>query len=133
VTTHRAEKMGDLVREILARVLREEIRDPRIGFVTLTGVGMSPDLKHARVFFSVLGGSEPRAAARKALSHAAPFLRRVLAREAGLRYTPELHFEEDASLETGFRVDELLREISAEQEPGESEEGPPGNGEDDES
>jgi ribosome-binding factor A len=132
VTTHRAAKMGDLVREILARLLREEIRDPRIGFVTLTDVRMGQDLKHAHVFFSVLGGSAPRAAAGKALAHAAPFLRRALAREAGLRYTPELHFEEDASVDTGFRVDELLREISAEQEPHDSGGVDEGDGEDDE-
>ncbi len=117
MTTHRAEKMGDLVREILARLLREEVRDPRIGFVTLTGVKMSPDLKHARVFFSALGGAAPRAAAGKALAHASPFLRRELAREARLRYTPEIHFEEDPSVESGFRVDALLREIAADREP----------------
>ena len=132
MTTHRAAKMGDLVREILARLLREEIRDPRVGFVTLTDVRMSPDLKHAHVFFSVLGGSAPRAAAGKALAHAAPFLRRALAREAGLRYTPELHFEEDASVETGSRVDELLREISAEQESHDSGGVDEGGSEDDE-
>jgi ribosome-binding factor A len=114
VTTHRAEKMGDLIREVLARLLREEVRDPRIGFVTLTGVVMSPDLKLARVFFSVLGDAAARAAAGKGLSHAAPFLRHALAREVRLRYTPELRFEEDASLESGFRVDALLREIAAE-------------------
>ncbi len=82
------------------------------------------------MFFSVLGGSAPRAAAGKALAHAAPFLRRALAREAGLRYTPELHFEEDSSLETGFRVDALLREISADQGSQDSGGGDEGGGED---
>jgi ribosome-binding factor A len=126
VTTHRAEKMADLIREIVARLLREEVRDPRIGFVTLTDVRMTPDLKHARVFFSALGGAPPRAEAGKALAHAAPFLRRALAREARFRYTPEIHFEEDPSVESGFRVDALLREIAAEKEQegsGEDEEG----------
>jgi len=131
VTTHRAEKMGDLIREVLARLLREEVRDPRIGFVTLTDVRMSPDLKNARVFFSVLGGSAPRAAAGKALAHAAPFLRRALAREIRLRYTPEIHFEEDASVESGFRVDALLREIAADKEPEDSGDGAAGGGEGD--
>jgi ribosome-binding factor A len=120
--------MGDLIREILARLLREEVRDPRIGFVTLTDVRMSPDLKHARVFFSVLGGSAPRAAAGKALGHASPFLRRALARDAGFRYTPDLHFEEDASMETGSRVDALLREISADPKPADSACGDEGSG-----
>ena len=126
MTTHRAEKMADLIREIVARLLREEVRDPRIGFVTLTDVRMTPDLKNARVFFSALGGAAPRAEAGKALAHAAPFLRRALAREARFRYTPEIHFEEDPSVESGFRVDALLREIAAEKEQedsGEDEEG----------
>ncbi len=118
MTTHRAERMADVIREILARLLREEVRDPRIGFVTLTDVKMSPDLKHARVYFSVLGGAAPRAEAGKALAHAAPFLRRALARETRLRYAPEIHFEADPSLDSGFRVDALLREIAADKEPG---------------
>jgi ribosome-binding factor A len=127
VTTHRAERIADQVRGILARVLHEEIRDPRIGFVTLMDVKMTPDLKHARVFFSVLGDSAARAAAAEALAHAAPFLRRALARNARLRCAPDLHFEEDLSVETGFRVDALLRGIAADPAPdgtsGEDEEG----------
>ncbi len=128
MSTHRAEKMGDLIREILARLLREEVRDPRIGFITLTDVKVSPDLKLARVFFSTLGGAGPRAAAGKALAHAAPFLRRALAREARLRDTPEIRFEEDPSVESGFRVDALLREIADDKEPGGPGEGEEGGG-----
>ena len=118
MTTQRARKVGEHVVEILARVLRKDVRDPRIGFVTLTGAEVSPDLRLARVFFSVLGGAAERAAAGRALNHAAPFLRRRVAREAGLRYAPEIRFEEDASLESGSRVDALLREISADAAPG---------------
>lgn len=128
MTTHRAEKVGDLVRGILARLLREEVRDPRIGFVTLTGAEVSPDLKHARVFFSTLGDAASRADAARALNHAAPFLRRSVAREAGLRYTPELRFEEDPSVEGGFRVDALLDEIAQERAPSSSSSEEPDSG-----
>ena len=116
MTTHRARKVGDLVVEVLARVLREELRDPRIGVVTLTGADVTPDLRLARVYFSILGDAESRRATARALAHAAPFLRRRLAREARLRRVPEIRFEEDASLESGSRVDALLREISSERE-----------------
>ena len=125
MTTHRTRKVADLVLEVLSRVLREEVRDPRIGFVTLTGAEVSPDLKLARVYFSILGDAASRAATARVLNHAAPFLRRRLAREAGLRHTPEVRFEEDASLESGSRVEALLRGISDETRPDEGPAGEP--------
>lgn len=109
---HRAERVADQVREILSRLLREELRDPRVGFVTVTDVALSPDLKNARVFVSFLHGDRETALAT--LNRAAGFLRRALAREAGLRFTPLLKFEEDTSIDRGFRVDELLREAHRE-------------------
>lgn len=111
VTTHRPERLAELILDILARLVREELRDPRIGFVTLTGVRVSADLRHARVFVSRLGVAAERAASVAALNGAAPFLRRALALQARLRRTPDLAFVEDTSLETGFRVDHLLEEI----------------------
>ena len=114
MTTHRPERISDLIRGILARVLREEVRDPRIGFVTLTGVEVSPDLRHARVFVSTLGEASSRASSIVALNRAASFFRRAVAREAGLKRTPEIRFEEDATLEGGSRVEQLLDEIHRE-------------------
>lgn len=107
---HRRERVADLVRETLARAVREDLRDPRIGFVTVTGVTLSPDLRNARVFVSTLE-TERRDRTLEALRHAAPFLRRKLAREAGLRFTPTLEFRWDESIESGARVDHLLDEI----------------------
>jgi len=109
MTTHRSERIADLIRHELANVLREEVRDPRLGFVTLTAVDLSPDLRNARVFVTVLGQDEQQSLS--ALKRATPFLRRSLARRAGLRYTPELHFLFDSSVATASRVEELLREI----------------------
>ncbi len=117
MTSHRPEKVGVLIRGILARLLREEARDPRIGFVTITEVKVSADLKHATVYFTFLGKPEERSECEDALRRATPFFRRALAREAGLRQVPEVRFAEDQSIEKGFRVDELLREIEAGAEP----------------
>ncbi len=112
---HRPERVAEVIRHVLTRLLREEIRDPRIGFVTLTEVRVSSDLKHARAYVStaaVVGGRE---AALSALNHAAPFFRRALAREAVLRHTPDIRFLEDTAIERGQRVDEILDAIHREE------------------
>jgi ribosome-binding factor A len=119
VSGHRSRRVADVIREELARLLREEIRDPRIGFVTLTGVDLSPDLRHARVYVSIL--KDNRAEALRALQRASSFLRRHLARSAGLRFTPELRFVEDQSLDTGFRVEDILQELQPGQSTAESD------------
>lgn len=119
MSTHRPERIAEKIHGVLARRLRE-LRDPRIGFVTITDVRMSPDLKHAWVYVSILD-DDPQPSFR-ALQHAVPFLRRTLAREAGLRHTPQLHVEIDASIATGFQVERILDDLhDAERPPGESE------------
>jgi len=110
MTVRRVERVADRLRQILARLLGEGLRDPRVGFVTVTEVRVSPDLRYARVFVTSLGPGDPRSAV-EALNHAVPFLRRSLAREAGLRFTPELRFLLDDVEESGRRVDHLLDEI----------------------
>lgn len=111
MTGHRAERLADAIRGILARVLREEMRDPRVGFVTITGVELSADLRHAEVYVSRLGSPGEKAACLVALNRAASFLRRAIAREADLKRTPDLVFLEDSALESGFRVEDLIDQI----------------------
>ena len=111
VSRHRPERVADLVRELLSRLIQDQVRDPRVGFVTLTDVRLSPDLKHARVFVSTLGESAGRAAAVEGLNHAAGFLRRELAHRAGLKRVPQLEFHEDPSVEQGSRVDRILDDL----------------------
>lgn len=103
---HRPSRVGERIQDELARIIREQMRDPRVGFVTVTGVEVSPDLKYAKVYFSVLGG-DPKDSL-KALISATPFLRRELAHCAGLKHTPSLKFLEDTSIERAQRVEELL-------------------------
>jgi ribosome-binding factor A len=105
VSHRRPQRVAEQIRDDLARLLREELRDPEVGFVTLTDVVLSPDLRHARVYVSVLGDEER---VLEALARARSFLRHGLARAGRLRYTPELRFEIDRSATTGQRVDRLL-------------------------
>jgi ribosome-binding factor A len=114
--SRRSERLADLVREELARLLREEVADPRLSLLTLTRVDVAPDLSHALVFWSALdpGGERPLEPVEAGLESAAPFLRSRLAASLSLRRTPELRFRHDASLALGSRTLAVLREIEDE-------------------
>jgi ribosome-binding factor A len=111
--TRRNERVAEQIRAALAEAIRD-VRDPAVGFVTLTGVDLSPDLRSARVYVSRLGSGPERDAAVLALNHAVAFLRGAVATRARLRFTPTLHFVADPTIERGSRVEELLRELHAE-------------------
>ena len=119
---HRPKRVGDHVRQILARLIREDVRDPRVGFVTLTDVRLSSDLRHACAYVSFL--EEDAEIPLEALRRAAPFLRGRLAKEAGLRHVPELRFEVDAAMTEGFNVERILKEVGAADIPAEPSETP---------
>lgn len=102
----RAARVGDRVRQVLAELLQTEVRDPRIGFVTLVDVDLSADLRHGKVYVSVLG--DDKQGPLEALDHAAPFLQRHLGRRAGLKHVPRLRFVLDESLDRGMRIEKLL-------------------------
>lgn len=111
------DRIGEQVRDELARLLRDEVSDPRVGMVSLTRVEVAADLSTASVFWSALDPNEAgveRVAA--GLRSAAGFLRRRLAKELSLRRTPELRFLHDPSLELGARTLSLLRELEEEEE-----------------
>ena len=107
----RTDRMSDLIRDEISRLLLREIHDPRIGFVTLTGASVSPDMRNVRVFVSVLGDAAARDASLEALQSATGFIQRSLFRNLRLRYPPEVTFELDDSLERGERIEQMLREI----------------------
>ena len=110
MTSHHGNRVADRVRRILARIIGEDLNDPRVGLVTLTDVKLSTDKKHALGFVTIMGIDEP-GAALEALNRAAPFLRRKLAQRAGLRFTPELKFVEDELIESGQRLERLFDEM----------------------
>ncbi len=107
---HRPRRVGDSLRAALADLLLNEVKDPGLGFVTVTEVRMSHDLCHARVFVSVMGDAEAEASAMQSLGRAAGFLRREVGRRVQLRRTPELHFEIDRTLDHSDRIEELIRQ-----------------------
>jgi len=113
MTSTRQEKVADLVQAEIARLLRAEVRDVRLGFVTVTGVKMSSDLRHARVFVSVMAQGEAHEATMAALRSAQGFLRSRLGRTLRLRHTPEIAFSLDSSIEYGARIERLIEETHA--------------------
>jgi ribosome-binding factor A len=113
----RTDRVGEEFREILAEAIHE-LKDPRVGFVTVTAVKVSPDLHVAWVYYTVLGDEKARTATRAALRSAAPHLRRELGRQIRLKVTPELRFEIDDTLATGERIDALLAETHRQEHDG---------------
>ncbi len=108
--TRRTERLGEEIREAVAALLTAGLKDPRIGFVTVTRVQLSDDLHHARLFVGVLGDEKQRAATLTGLRAAAGWLRREVGRRLRTRYTPELSFQYDQGLEATERVARLLEE-----------------------
>lgn len=104
----RTRRVGEQIQRELSTLIRRDLQDPRASWVTVTGVQMSRDLAHARVFVSVLDEGQDPAQAVAALNHAAGFLRRQLGRALGLRVVPRLRFEHDASIERGARLSSLI-------------------------
>ena len=109
--TRRTERINDLLREEISDLLRREVKDPRVsGLVTITEVDISPDLRRAKVFVSVMGTDDEKASTLQALAAGARFLQRALGRRLTIRRTPELAFFPDDSLERGARIMALLQQ-----------------------
>jgi ribosome-binding factor A len=104
---HRLDRVRNLLRQVTSEILRQ-VKDPRVGFVTVTDVEVSADLRHARIFVSVMGDAAARAEALKGLQSARGFVRHELMAQVTLRHIPELSFHIDDSLDRGMRVNELL-------------------------
>lgn len=112
--TQRTQRLDAQIRQELMELLQREMKDPRLGFVTITSVETARDLGSARVWVSVLGSEEEREQTMRALSAAAPWLRRKLAERLEIRTVPQLMLRRDDSIETGDRVLRLLKEIEDE-------------------
>jgi ribosome-binding factor A len=113
MTSHaRTERVGQEIQAAVADLLaRGMLRDPRIGYITVTGVKMSPDLRVAKVFYSMIGTPEQRQATQEGLEAAKGFVRREVTSRVKLRVSPEIYFSFDESLDTGDRIDRLLKEV----------------------
>ncbi|HEY7164788.1 MAG TPA: 30S ribosome-binding factor RbfA [Candidatus Binatia bacterium] len=109
----RSERVGDLLIEIISDLLRQEIRDPRVATVTLTEARVSKDLKHAQIYFNVLGGAASRSEVLAGLKSASGFIRGRVGRELKLRYVPTIEFVYDDSEDQAQRIDHLLNQIKS--------------------
>ncbi|MDI9611707.1 MAG: 30S ribosome-binding factor RbfA [Acidobacteriota bacterium] len=109
--SRRPQRLGLQIQHEISLMLSRNMKDRRIGFVTVTGVTLTPDLKHARVFISTMGSKEEKTVSLKTLNHATGWIRRELGQRIRTRFVPELTFLIDNSQEYGERIDRLLDEI----------------------
>ena len=113
----RRERVSDLIKDEISRMLLREVRDPRIGFVTITGTSVSPDLRNARIFVSIMGDADARDGSIQALNSAAGFIRRSIFKRLRLRHSPIIEFVLDDSLDRSERIESLLNDIRADRKP----------------
>jgi ribosome-binding factor A len=113
----RSLRVADQIQRELAALIRDEVKDPRMGMVSISGVEVSRDMAHAKVYVSVLGDEQAAADSLEALNHAAGFLRRELGRSMRLRTVPQLRFIHDRSLEEGARMSALIDEALGTRKP----------------
>lgn len=116
MTYQRSDRVKELLRQEISQIIREEIKDPRIGFATVTDVEISQDLRHAKVFISIYGDEDNRNQTLKGLQSASGFIRGEVGKRIRMKHVPEILFRFDESIERGARIFELLHEIENEDE-----------------
>ncbi|MBN1688085.1 MAG: 30S ribosome-binding factor RbfA [Candidatus Omnitrophica bacterium] len=107
----RTDRVGHLLQMELGKLVLHKIKDPRLGFVTITHVNVSPDLKSARVFYSRFGDAKERKETQQVLERAAGFLQREIGKALQMKNTPKLTFSYDPSIEKGFEIDRVLKDL----------------------
>ena len=114
MTVKRTQRIGDLIKREIGDIIERGLKDPRIGFVTVTAVEISADLRHARIFFSVYGDEHVREKSRKGLESARFYIQGEIGRRLRLKYTPELSFQLDQSIAQGLRITKLIEKLQEE-------------------
>lgn len=109
--SQRSDQVAEELRKIISMILIEDIHDPRMGFVTITSIELTEDLRFARVFYSVMGDDAVKASTREALSENKGLIKKLAVGRINMKYAMEIKFEPDKSIENSFRVDELLKKI----------------------
>lgn len=113
----RQEKVAGALKKEISIIIHDELKDPRLGFVTITRAQVTPDLRQAKIFFSVLGKDQDYKKTKEALDSSQGFIRRLIAQRIRLRFTPEIIFREDRSSEYSIHIQEILDEIKELNEP----------------
>ncbi len=113
----RYEKVAAALKKEISNIIHDELKDPRLGFVTITQVDLTQDLRSAKVFFSVLGKKEDYQKTKEALESSLGFIRRLIARRVRLRFAPELMFRDDHSSEFSIKIEKIINAIKEQDEP----------------
>jgi ribosome-binding factor A len=108
--------VGEELRKIVSMILIEDVSDPRMGFVTITRIELTDDLRYAKIFYSVLGDDEQKKATQEALEENMGFIKRLAIERINMRYAMEMKFELDTSIDASFRIDEILKKIKKKEE-----------------
>jgi len=118
MSKHRPNRLAETLKEEISQLIRVELKDPRIGFVTLTSVDVADDLSHAKVYVSVLGTEEEGNASLDALNRAAGFVRSEIGKRVRLRHVPSIVFKYDPSIQHGAHIAKLLKDVGVSDETG---------------
>ena len=121
--SQRVQRVAEEIKQEIGKIIHDELKDPRIGFVTITKVDLSPDLRYASVYFSVLGTKKELRDTQVGLARSAGFIRKLLGRRMKLRYTPQITFRLDESAEYSIRISEVLEKIKNKDKSNERESG----------
>lgn len=113
----RVEKVAEEIRKEVSCIVHDDLKDPRLGFVTITQIEMAKDLRFAKIYFSVLGNEEEYAKTKKALDSALGYIRKLIGERMQLRFVPEILFKEDRAGEYSSRIEQILNEIKGETQP----------------
>jgi ribosome-binding factor A len=113
VASQRAQRVAETIHKEISNLLIKGLKDPRIGFVTITEVDVSPDLRQAKVYYTLMGDAEERTRTQAGLDSSASYIRQQLGRLLRLRYIPDVRFVYDESVDYGHRIDSLLEDVKS--------------------
>ena len=116
MSPNRMQKVAMAIKEEISKIILHELKDPRIGFVTITHVDLTPDLKIAHIFYSILGDTKGVETSQKGLEAARGYMRKLLGDRLKLRFVPEIVFKKDDSIEQSFHITEVLNRLKKDQE-----------------
>ncbi len=115
MASQRAHRVAETIHKEISSLLVRGLKDPRIGFVTINAVDVSPDLRQAKVYYTLIGDQQDRARTQAGLDSCSPYIRQQLGRSLRLRYIPEIHFTYDSSFDYGQHIEQLLRDAKADE------------------
>ena len=116
MSSQRAQRVAETIHKEISSLLIKGLKDPRIGFVTITAVDVTPDLRQARVYYTLMGSQDERAQTQAGLDSCSSYIRQQLGRHLRMRYIPEVRFEYDASFDYGQRIEQLLRDVNTDEQ-----------------